>query len=765
MKSYPFLITAFLLILSTSACAPAQTPTATQTSTLDLTPTIAPIPTPIGGGTGRIVFSSYREGESEIFTMRSDGSNLTRLTEDTARVNRPAWSPDGKHIAYVRREWSTNLEIYVMNADGSDPFRLTYNLKDNDIEPDWSPDGSSIAFSSSEVGDFDIFTIDPGNFDILTINLENFQQTRLTENPGVDRSPDWSPDGDRIVFSSQRDGNTEIFVMNADGSGERNLSNHPANDTSPVWSPDGDLIAFVSDRDGDDNIYVMSDDVSKPIRLTDSAGKDTYPAWSPDGDLITFHSDRSGNSEIYVMNADGTNQKPITHHEDFDGFPDWQPQVSALETIALHPPYSLDPEITEWLKQNAFKVLDSPFVPNEPKGFFDDARVVVLGDASSGSREMFERRSWITSDRFITAFNTWVISIDWNESVILDEYIHKTGSLDSRELLISFDNWVWSTNEMRGYLNWVRGQQGCAEEGACWVIDWRTVNLYGFYNLPPSLPMDHVVEFLHSVDSNASQVAGSRYECFMNFGADWAMYAELPIETKDQCANNLQHVYDDLESHQEEYEEASSRHEVAFALLSAEFLVHSEEQYRIEDPELQNQLRTRNTAEGIRWLLERAGSNAKMVLWAPNHVIAGLGEEAASGTPASVGSYLKDFFGEEMITIGITFYSGEVKARSYDTGNPVIVHQVHPPPPNSFEWMAHHVGMPTFILDLREIDLDDPGAAWLDQPLYMHCIGEYYDPASPEDYLCEYHLPTAFDAIVYIDQVTPTRFLPGVRTD
>jgi erythromycin esterase-like protein len=154
-----------------------------------------------------------------------------------------------------------------------------------------------------------------------------------------------------------------------------------------------------------------------------------------------------------------------------------------------------------------------------------------------------------------------------------------------------------------------------------------------------------------------------------------------------------------------------------------------------------------------------------MILWAPNHLIADLGDEAASGTPSSVGSYLKEFYGEEMITIGITFYSGEVSARSYDSGNPIIAHEVHPPPPNSFEWIAHQVGMPMFLLDLREIDLDEPGAAWLDQPLYMHCIGEYYNPESPEDYLCEYHLPTAFDAIIYIDQMTPLRFLPGAGSD
>jgi Tol biopolymer transport system component/erythromycin esterase-like protein len=760
MKSYLFLITAFMLILLASACAPAEIPTATQTPTIVSIPTLAPTPTPIGGGTGQIVFSSYREGESEIFIMSGDGSIVTRLTEDTERVNRPACSPDGKHIAYVRQEGSTNVEIYVMNADGSDPFRLTYNLNTDDTEPDWSPDGSSIAFASTKYN----------NFDILTINLENFQQTRLTENPGADMSPDWSPDGGRIVFQSDRDGNNEIYAMNADGSGKVNLTNHGANDTDPAWSPDGGLIAFVSDRDGDDDIYVMNADGSDPIRLTDSERMDSHPTWSPDGNLIAFYSNRVGSFEIYVMNADGSNQTSITHHEEFDGFPAWQPRLSTIETVALHPPYTLDREITEWLKENTIEIFYTPLEDIweriELMGFYDDALVVAAGGATYGSREIFEMRDNVTGNRRTSAFNNWMISMDWNESVILNEFLHTTGSGDSRELLLDLDYWFWRTRGMRNVLNNVQFDNNrFGEYTKNQWLEWRMVSIYGFLNLPPSLPMDHVVEFLQSVDPNTARVADSRYECIRNFEPDWDLYADLPIDNKNRCAEDLQQVYDDLSGHQEEYEEASSSHEIAFALLSAEYVVHLEEQYRIEDPELQNQVETRNAAEGIRWLRERSGSNAKMVLWTSSHVIADLGEEAVSGTPSSVGAYLRDFYGEEMLTVGITFYAGEVNARSYDSGNPVIVQQVHPPPANSFEWIAHQIGIPAFLLDLRGIDLDDPGAAWLDQPLYMHCIGEYYDPASPEDYLCEYHLPTAFDAIIFVDQVTPLRFLPGVISD
>jgi Tol biopolymer transport system component/erythromycin esterase-like protein len=757
MKSLPFLITAFVLIPLASACAPVETPTATQAPIITSTPTIAPTPTPVGGGTGRIVFSSYREGESEIFAMSSDGSELNRLTEDVERLNQPAWSPDGRNIAYVRREWDTNLEIYIIGVDGSDPIRLTYNLNSFDIEPDWSPDGSKLAFASSK----------SGNLEIISMDLDDFQQIQLTENPGVDTSPDWSPDGDRIVFRSEQDGNNEIFVMQADGSGQKNLTQNVASDTDPSWSPDGEWIAFGSDRGGYENIYVMDADGSNLTRLTTCQCKDTYPAWSPDGRLLAFYSDRSGNFEVYVMNVDGSSQTQITHHEDFDGFPDWQPEISSVKTEAIQPPYTFDPEIGDWLKQNAKPIMPwfDEFNFSPLRGLFDDIKIILLGDASIGSRELFDLRRYLSNELMYQGFNHLILPMDWETSVALNDFINN-GAYDSRELLRDLDNWIWSIREMRGSLNDMYFANAiCAVPGNCIYSDWRTVSIYGFYNFPPNLPMDHVVEYLRLVDPHAAQVADSRYECFREFEPDWHMYTDLAMEEKDQCASDLQQVVDDLSGHQQEYEESTSLHEHDFALLSAEFVVHLEEQYRIEDPELQIQIRTRNTAESIRWLRERSGSRAKMILWAPNHLIADLGDEAASGTPSSVGSYLKEFYGEEMITIGITFYSGEVNARSYDSGNPVIAHQVHPPPPNSIEWIAHHVGMPTFFLDFREIDLDEPGAAWLDQPLYMHCIGEYYDPGSPEAYLCEYHLPTAFDAIFYIDQVTPTQILPGVTSD
>ena len=117
------------------------------------------------------------------------------------------------------------------------------------------------------------------------------------------------PNG-QIVFVSLRDGNHEIFVMNADGSDQTNLSNNDANDFNPTWSPDGEKIAFTSDREnGNFDIYVMNAaDGSGQTRLTDNPGDDFNPTWSPDGEKIAFRSfrdstEQSDNEDIYVMNA------------------------------------------------------------------------------------------------------------------------------------------------------------------------------------------------------------------------------------------------------------------------------------------------------------------------------------------------------------------------------------------------------------------------------------------------------------------------------
>lgn len=122
--------------------------------------------------------------------------------------------------------------------------------------------------------------------------------TQLTTDPGNDRYPDWSHDGAKIAFDSDRSGNREIWVMNADGTEKVNLTDNLALDTSPVWSPDGTRIVFASDRDGDQDIYVTDSDGGNVKRLAAFPGWDAMGDWSLDGTKIVW---ARGVFEIWVM--------------------------------------------------------------------------------------------------------------------------------------------------------------------------------------------------------------------------------------------------------------------------------------------------------------------------------------------------------------------------------------------------------------------------------------------------------------------------------
>ncbi len=271
----------------------------------------APSPPPTTGE--RIVFTSTRDGSRsyDIYVMRPDGSEQTRLTDDPAEDLDPRWSPDGTRIAFSTSR-DGDREIYVMNADGSAPTRLTNSLGP-DLVPAWSPDGRRMAFAS----------LRDGNTDIYVMNTDGTGQTRLTDNPAHELEPEWSPDGRHIAFVSDRALNNNIYVMNPDGSGQIALTNGEDPKTSPRWSPDGRRIAFQGLGYGGIQIFVMNADGSGQTPLGSNASDDQDPSWSPDGQKITFTSRRDGNLEIYIMNADGSNPTRLTFDPAFDFSPDW----------------------------------------------------------------------------------------------------------------------------------------------------------------------------------------------------------------------------------------------------------------------------------------------------------------------------------------------------------------------------------------------------------------------------------------------------------
>ena len=129
--------------------------------------------------------------------MNANGTGQTNLTNNSANDEAPTWSPDGTKIAFQSDRDTATKEIYVMNADGTSPIRLTFN--GGNTEPCWSPDGTKIVYESGD--------------EIYVMNADGTNPTRLTWNTTWDGEPAWSPDGTKIAFTALRDGNKEIYVM------------------------------------------------------------------------------------------------------------------------------------------------------------------------------------------------------------------------------------------------------------------------------------------------------------------------------------------------------------------------------------------------------------------------------------------------------------------------------------------------------------------------------------------------------------------------
>ena len=263
----------------------------------------------------RLAFISTRDGRAEVYVMNFDGSAARRLTNDPGIEGPPIWSPNGSRLAFTRTATTSGAKpaIFVVNSDGANEINVSMDTSRFNVSPDWSPDGTRLVYGAQEYS-----CCQNGKSEIRIVNADG--TGRITVVPDVfttmdyRTNPRWSPDGTRIAFNDE----TWIAVMNLDGTQHQLLPGSPYA-LLRDWSPDGKELLF--NLNSDIQIYTLATSSIRNVSNNGTSVFEDWESWSPDGSRILY----AQAAQIFTVNKDGSGVTDLTSELAGEWAPRWRP--------------------------------------------------------------------------------------------------------------------------------------------------------------------------------------------------------------------------------------------------------------------------------------------------------------------------------------------------------------------------------------------------------------------------------------------------------
>lgn len=437
----------------------------------------------------------------------------------------------------------------------------------------------------------------------------------------------------------------------------------------------------------------------------------------------------------------------------------WLIGASALQAQVGRPGAAMrdtPAEVVRWLATNAVELE----TVRAGSGFDDlralrelvgDARIVLLGEPTHGNREVYQLKHRIVE--FLVeemGFNVFALETPMPESVDVDAYVSE-GIGDPQRALAASHMWAWDTEEVAEMLAWMRRHNSASAQ---------PLRFYGFDMQSPERGAAGTIAYLARIDPDLANTARDALGHLAIPFSDPEAVGYRPFVDRDYDVAVQAAVADVLarfDANQKAWSEATSPDAWVIARQHAQVL-HRWVQASADDGRRYSTLRDSTMAENVRWIRDREGPEAKVIVWAHNTHVADWVTPESWGSDPALGYYLRDWYGPEVVILGILFGRGGFSALEVGAGSRGLWgFEVGPPPAGTIESMFTAAELDLALADLRQLPPGGPVAEWFATPKATRNSGGVYDPTDPERHLLPYAAAEAFDALVYVDSTTPSR--------